>query len=186
MKKLLSAAALLLAAVCIAGCSAKKPAPAQNVDNTQTAQPTASADQGEQRRQTPGADKKKRTPEPTGGANATEVGSLSKSALTVRSEDCYEGYGFYMFVAGEDSEYTVEMNDGGVGVTWEVYLLPDKFEDALRYIPNSYSPVLTESGVMSVQKNQYIYVRCSVCSFTSDTPARGATVTFAGFGIPQE
>ena len=109
----------------------------------------------------------------------------SLNTLTIKSEDCFKEYGFSAFVAGCDAEYKVEMKPAGTDVKWEVYVLDDKFTDALRYIPQAYEPSLTESGTISVKQHQYVYVYCSVNTYTSDTPAVGAVITFTGNGVPK-
>jgi len=109
-----------------------------------------------------------------------------RDTYVVRSEDGFYEYGFTCFIANSNSEYTVDFDTDGGAVEWKVYLLDDKFPDANRYLPQEYEPALTQSGKLKVTKGQYVYVQCSVSSYSEEKPYEGATVTFTGAGLPKD
>ena len=78
------------------------------------------------------------------------------------------------------------MDNAGTEADWQIFVLDDKFADALRYLPQAYEPVLTESGTINVVAGQYVYAYCTVNGFTSDAPVEGSAVTFTGFGLPDK
>ncbi|MCD7856421.1 MAG: hypothetical protein LUG55_01185 [Clostridiales bacterium] len=94
--------------------------------------------------------------------------------LTIDSVDAYDAA--YTFSVPEDGSYTFEVsNADGAEVTWEVYVLEEPFEDATRYIPQSYAPCLTESGTLTLTADSQVYCICSVNAFTGDPLDEGSS-----------
>ena len=114
------------------------------------------------------------TPEPPATQAPTDEPS---SAIVYKSEDCFGNFGYQYYVCGATSDYAFSMDNGGTEVTWTVFILDEEFPDSLRYIPQAYTPSLTESGTLHITAGQYVYILCSVNTNTASEPANGATIT---------
>ena len=157
----LALAALML--ICFAACSGK----------TQIKDPNAAV---------------KTTSDPNSGkkndfATKDDRNKAKKVTLTVTSEECFDSEGYSALLANTDSEVTVKASGDNTDVSWSVYVLDDKFTDPFRMIPAANEPVIEGDGSFSVKKGQYIYVYCSVNSFTDDSPASGASLELSGYGL---
>ncbi len=61
------------------------------------------------------------------------------------------------------------------GETFKVYILPHHFDDADRYISQTYNPSLTMTGVSNaslwLDAGTYVYINCDANDFTGNTPS---------------
>ncbi len=179
MKRVLyTAAALLLATAfaLLAGCTRNE----ETEPELTAAAPTQAAERGEESaKQQSGGNKQTETDD------GNKAKKLEPATYTVRSEDCFKEGGFVSFLALKTTKLTVTVDSAYAEVGFEIYVLDDKFGDALRYIPQTYEPLLAESGELNVTAGQYVYIYCTVNSFTAAEPVEGATVTFTGVGLPE-
>ena len=171
---------LVLASAALVGCKKHDP--------QSSAKPAATASNGDTGKDHSGEDYAVKV---TADPNATNhlEGDLrpnGQDTYVIKSEDSFEGAGFTCFIAGSSCRYTVDMDTDDGAVEWSIYLLDDKFTDPERFIPQAHEPALTESGYLTVEKGQYVYVCCSVNTFTAGAPHEGAAVTFTGAGLPKE
>ena len=98
-----------------------------------------------------------------------------KSFSVVTAKSCYENAGYKQFTleAEEPCELTFEAVDSEE-VEWSFYVLDEVFDDGLRYIGQSFKPVLVGDGTISVEAGQVVYIYCSVNEFTADAPDENA------------
>ena len=95
--------------------------------------------------------------------------------LTLGASDL--GQGFYVFIAGADSEYSVKPSRSGGD--WSIYVFDEKPEDESR-IPENYEPALTGEGAVKVLKEQYVYV------FLKSRATMDAKLEITGSGLPRK
>lgn len=97
----------------------------------------------------------------------------SSDVIDVDAADFWDDGG-YFFEAEQDAGYTVS-RDGAED--WEVYVLDEEFEDALRYLPQANEPVVTNEGSFQVKQGQFVYCLTSLNAFTTDeAPEYGVSV----------
>ena len=73
------------------------------------------------------------------------------------------------YVVKTTGTYTFSCKPSDGKTTWDIYVLDEKFEDALRYLTNAYEPVLTATSkatTYKLTKGQYVYCVCSQNSFS--------------------
>jgi hypothetical protein len=78
------------------------------------------------------------------------------------------------YIVNKDGKYDFTCKPSDNKAYWDVYVLDEPFEDALRYLTSAYSPKLKANGsVQSLQlkKGQYVYGVCSENSFTDEGTA---------------
>lgn len=115
------------------------------------------------------------TPEPTASVEPTEAAkttteepskSSSKDSNSVVFTDYLDTQEFIVKESGT-YQFSCEPSDGKT--TWDIYVLDEKFEDALRYLTSAYSPVVTASknaSTYDLKARQYVYCVCSQNSLT--------------------
>ena len=98
-----------------------------------------------------------------------------KSFAIVTAKSCYENAGYKQLTseAEEPYEMTFEAIDSE-NVEWSFYVLDEVFDDGLRYIGQSFEPVLVGDGTISVEAGQVVYIYCSANEFTADYPDENA------------
>lgn len=102
------------------------------------------------------------------GEAQTQSAHLDLDAADLWSE------GAYSFQAHQDASYTVTREGED---DWNVYVLNQEFEDALRYLPQANESVVTNEGSFQVKAGQFVYCLSDVNSFTADeAPERGTSV----------
>lgn len=121
-----------------------------------------------------------KTTENTADGNNTSE-SKGSEPVTVKVADGYENAGFTMYVCEETGTYEFFTEDPKeTGVEWEVYLLDEEFDDAVRYIPQAYEKVsLKDDRYLDIKEGQYVYVYCSENAFTGGDADNEATYTFS-------
>ena len=70
-----------------------------------------------------------------------------------------------------DGMYEFECDPSDNKAYWDIYVLDEPFEDALKYLSSAYSPILKatdESQKIKLKKGQYVYCVCSENAFTTD------------------
>lgn len=93
---------------------------------------------------------------------------INSEAYTVKPSDC-DSRGYKAFTCDNTGTYTFDsVNKGNEDVTWTVYIMDKKYDDATRYISQTEDPALEGDGELSIKEGQYIYVQCSANSFTVD------------------
>ena len=94
---------------------------------------------------------------------------------TITAKDCFGDAGYVEFVSGAeksaDYTFTAEHSEGA---KWRVYVLDEEFDDGFRFIAQAAQPVLEGDGTISVAEGQFVYVYCSVNSFTADVADENA------------
>ena len=78
----------------------------------------------------------------------------------------------------KDGTYEFECEPSDKKAYWDIYVLDEPFEDALRYLSNAYTPTLKatdDSKKIKLKKGQYVYGVCSENSFTDE----GTSGTFS-------
>lgn len=101
------------------------------------------------------------------------VRSGAAGALEVDAADVWLEGG-YSFQARRDATYTLHRSGEA---DWEIYVLNETFDDALRFLPQAYEPVAENEGSFAVQNGQVVYCLCDWNTFTQDeAPERGANV----------
>ncbi len=98
----------------------------------------------------------------------TPASEAVPETVSIKPEDGFDDAGFTEIAVTGNGKYKFEANDASEagGVTWEVYLMNEKFEDGFRYISQASTPVTERDGVIKVQAGQYIYIHCSENGFT--------------------
>ena len=93
---------------------------------------------------------------------------INSEAYTVKPSDC-DSRGYKAFSCDNTGTYTFDsVNKGDEDVTWTVYIMDKKYDDATRYISQTEDAALEGDGEISIKEGQYIYVQCSANSFTVD------------------
>ena len=112
------------------------------------------------------------TPEPTVSVEPTQSPtpepekSEKKDSNSIVFSDYLDTQEFDVKVSGT-YQFSCDPSDGKT--TWDIYVLDEKFEDALRYLSTAYSPVVvaTKEGVTyNLNAGQYVYCVCSQTSLT--------------------
>ena len=104
---------------------------------------------------------------------AAPVRAQAADSVDVDAADIWADGG-YSFQAEQDAVYTLT-RDGDAD--WDVYVLDEEFEDALRYLPQAYEPAASNEGTVSVKMGQMVYVLCGENPFTADeAPESGVDV----------
>lgn len=73
------------------------------------------------------------------------------------------------FEVKETGTYSFSCNPSDGKTSWDIYVLDEKFEDALRYLTTAYSPTLTatkDASTHELKKGQFVYCVCSQNAFT--------------------
>lgn len=105
--------------------------------------------------------------------DAAPMRAQAADSVDVDAADIWADGG-YSFQAEQDATYTLT-RDGEAD--WDVYVLDEEFEDALRYLPQAYEPTASNEGTVSVKMGQMVYVLCGENPFTADeAPESGADV----------
>ena len=93
---------------------------------------------------------------------------INSEAYIVKPSDC-DSRGYKAFTCDNTETYTFDsVYKGNEDVTWTVYIMDKKYDDATRYISQTEDPALEGDGELSIKEGQYIYVQCSANSFTAD------------------
>ena len=114
------------------------------------------------------SDKKEDTSNKNTSANTKTNTQQANNSNTVVFKDFLETQEYEVKTAGTYS-FWCKPSDGKS--TWDIYVLDEKFEDALRYLTSAYQPVLTATSkaqTYKLQKGQYVYCICSENSLTFD------------------
>lgn len=95
--------------------------------------------------------------------------SVDLDAAMLWNED-----GVYSFQASEDQSFTVTREGED---DWNVYVLDQEFDDALRYLPQANEPAVTNEGSFAVKAGQFVYCISDLNDFTADeAPDQGVSV----------
>ena len=73
------------------------------------------------------------------------------------------------FEVKETGTYAFSCNPSDGKTSWDIYVLDEKFEDALRYLTTAYTPTLTATKEVTTQekkKGQFVYCVCSQNALT--------------------
>lgn len=73
------------------------------------------------------------------------------------------------FEVKESGTYAFSCNPSDGKTSWDIYVLDEKFEDALRYLTTAYTPTLTatkEVTTYKLKKGQFVYCVCSQNALT--------------------
>jgi hypothetical protein len=89
----------------------------------------------------------------------------NSAGVDVDAAKVWQEGGWYSFQAERDGVYTLS-RDGEAD--WEVYVLNETFDDALRYLPQAEDPVAVNEGDVDVKAGQMVYCQCSENSFTAE------------------
>lgn len=94
---------------------------------------------------------------------------------TIEATDCFSNAGYVEFISGAEkaAEYTFTA-ENSEAAKWCVYVLDEEFDDGFRFIAQAAQPALEGDGTISVAEGQYVYVYCSVNSFTADAADENA------------
>ena len=116
-----------------------------------------------------------------------EIASVSEAEQTTEGDpyvsmtaaEAFEDAGY--FVAEESGSYRFQTESADSEMSWEIYVLDEAFEDALRYLPQVHDPKLTltgtDTGEIDLTADQFVYCFCSVNSFTAEEPAQDGTLS---------
>lgn len=183
MKKLIIAAALLLAAAS-AGVGCGKPSDRGSVQvpvsTGYIVRPTERAVQ----REAPKQDGKKHTPPPDSSSQKdTAIRKEDIGSMTVLSEQVFKDGGLAFFCVPCDAVYTVTVDKGDTEADWKVFVLDDKFMGDVSALLSDNAPALEGEGSVSVTAGQYLYLYCTVnCTNAADI-VEGSAVTVRGPGV---
>lgn len=156
MKREVFITALLILLLLLAACGSKAPEQVEGYDVVLVTETPAAGDSNEQ---TNAAAEKK-----------TE-------ASTVKASELYSGYGFCHQLCAETGYYRFAQTNSQ-GVTWEVYVLDQEFQDAERYIPQAYEKALEGNGVIRIEEGKWIYVYCSCNEWTGAQAPEGSAYSW--------
>ena len=73
------------------------------------------------------------------------------------------------YVVKKDGTYSIKCEPNKEKAYWDIYVLDEKFDDALRYLTAAYQPKLKatdKSQQIKLKKGQYVYGMCSINAFT--------------------
>ena len=185
MKKTILLATILLALVAATGCKkitlgSKANENLQTNENTAAPSVSPSADSesatdeaeatqeatDEKASAKPTKEALKATTDPSSNKNAT-VGNNNNGTSTV-IKDFLETQEYQVKATGT---YTFLCKPSDGKATWDIYVLDEKFEDALRYLTSAYQPSLTATSkaqTLKLKQGQYVYCVCSENSRTFD------------------
>lgn len=96
-----------------------------------------------------------------------ETSETQEESAVITSEDAYDGA--FSFTVQQKGMYTFSIDnaEGYEDVTWDIYVLEEPFEEAVRYIPQAETPALRGEGGLALTEGQVVYCFCSVNSFTN-------------------
>lgn len=107
------------------------------------------------------------TPETPETPEITETPEPEAEGAVITSEAAYDGA--FSFVVQQKGMYTFSIDnaEGYEDATWDIYVLEEPFEEAVRYIPQAEAPALSGEGGLALTEGQVVYCFCSVNSFTN-------------------
>jgi hypothetical protein len=104
--------------------------------------------------------------------NGDALRAAGSGSVEVDAAECFDGGGMELNL--EEGSYSVSASGEA---QWELYVLEEPFEEALRYLAQSEEPALTGEGKLEVQAGEHVYCLCSQSDFTEDeAPEAGAAV----------
>ena len=164
MKKII--ALMLALAICLAfaGCNFKS---AENDPEPTISEEPSNAPEGEAVVEPETENNEEETP-------ATDVLIINSEPYVIDVERGFENAGFTELYVDYDGTFTFTAKDSE-NVEWSVYVLDEKFEDNARFIPQAFEAALVGDGTLEIKAGQYLYVCCSVSSFTADEVIEGPT-----------
>lgn len=162
-----------MAAAVLCGCSTYA-----ETDMDQTSSASTSGEMMEPAQDTGDASQAEEEQEPDGEADGSVIKveapemDTNGAYLVLDASDAYEGA--YSFMADKTGIYTfqAENAEGYQDISWSIYVLPEKFDDGLRYLKQAYDPeVVVADGsaeACNIEAGKYIYCECSLNVFTDD------------------
>ena len=176
--KLLFLTLLIISLFTLVGCSNLLPKDETTTTdvttNETTTSPTEIAEETKQEETVQPSEKATKEPETTAKATAkantsTTNNNTSSNTKTTNTKVFNDFLNTQEYVVPTTGTYTFSCKPSDGKTTWDIYVLDEKFEDALRYLTNAYKPVLTATSkaqTYKLQKGQYVYCVCSQNSFT--------------------
>lgn len=108
--------------------------------------------------------------EPTQTIIATESPSNTNTTSESKNATVFTNYlDTQEFQVKESGTYSFSCKPSDGKAFWDIYVLDEKFEDALRYLTTAYTPVLTatkDASTYELKKGQFVYCVCSQNAFT--------------------
>ena len=161
MKKLLTlffAAAIL---VCFAACTVKiTPGPEAKGSEPAATETKGAEDTGAQS---------------AAPADRTDFGLLmiNSEPVVIDAKNCFTSGGVALICDATD---TYTFKSSSEEVVWTVYILDEPFNDAARFLSQSFTAALEGDGTLEIEADKYVYICCSVNTFTAEAPS-DATLT---------
>lgn len=90
----------------------------------------------------------------------------------IYAADLFDGYGYYHTRCDKTGTYQFAPVNSD-GITWEIYVLDEEFNDAERFIPQVYPCLLENSGSLHINEGQWIYIYCPCNSWTMEEAPEG-------------
>ena len=167
MKKIMAFLLTLAMVTALSACGAKEEKPSAPVDTTGSPTVDAADDTN--------------VDEPVDPIEDVPVDTMAEETVdttvheTIEAKDCFGDAGYVEFVSGavKSADYTFTA-ENSEGAKWRVYVLDEEFDDGFRFIAQAAQPVLEGDGTITVSEGQFVYVYCSVNSFTADAPDENA------------
>lgn len=102
---------------------------------------------------------------------------LDGTPIKVSPADGFENRGFTTFVCKKGGTYAFKASSPKL--SWNVYVMDEPFDDAVRYIPHSCKPTTKANGSVTLDKGQYVYVECGVSAYSDDKAPSSPTLTIS-------
>ena len=102
----------------------------------------------------------------------------------VSSDSIFANCGNFIFVAGNDSDYTIEFEDAGYDIEWKLFIFDTMYKGDLATLEQDNEPALVGPGTVTVKNGQYIYLHSSINELNAEEPPQGVFAIFTGAGLP--
>ena len=171
-------AVVLLSVTCVAACSNKKDNVSTNVNEVQTSsEPTAETDETEAPMPTENdvvvSNNPNTTAQPTDSSkdnnNSDNTSTEEEKIVTKDNKTIFKDHlNTAEFVVKKDGSYSIKCEPYKGQAYWDIYVLDEKFDDALRYLTAAYQPKIKatdKAQQIKLKKGQYVYGVCSINAF---------------------